>query len=391
MAKAKTGSIRKKVVTRNGQKCTLWEGRVTVGVDTNGRQKQKSFYGATKGEVRQKMTAAMLEVDTTGTLFEPSKMTFTEWSKEWLEMIEGKVSKNTYKTYSSRLSTHIEPALGQFRIAEISKLQIQKFIDSLLKKKLAPKTIRSYHGVLSKMFEDAERLDMIKSNPAEKCTLPRVKHKEVKFDDSDVQNFLKYATDAKHGKTLVFILLSGLRESECLGLCWDCVSFKDNTIIVRRQLQRHKGGYILLSETKSHKPRSITISKAAMNILSEMNKKQTLDRFAAGEAWQGWKTEAEKKTSFCFVSDIGTPISHVSLLKEMKKIAEKMGRPSLTVHDLRHGYATLCLQNGDDLKLVSENLGHSTVAITADIYAGVTTRMKNESAERMDAFLERIS
>ena len=67
-----------------------------------------------------------------------------------------------------------------------------------------------------------------------------------------------------------------------------------------------------------------------------------------------------------------------------------MGKPNLTVHDLRHVYATLCLSNGTDLKTVSEVLGHSSVSTTADIYADVSQKLKTENAEKMEAYILRV-
>ena len=88
--------------------------------------------------------------------------------------------------------------------------------------------------------------------------------------------------------------------------------------------------------------------------------------------------------------DNGKPVIREHLLKTVKRIGEQMGKPNLTVHDLRHVYATLCLSNGTDLKTVSEVLGHSSVSTTADIYADVSQKLKTENAEKMEAYILRV-
>ena len=387
------GTIREKTVVRNGKEYHFWEARATVGRDPlTGKQIQKSFSGKTQKEVQQKLTAALAEIDS-GDYLQPSKLTLAAWLDEWQKMIQPKVSLNTYETYKSRIDNHIVPGFGKkVKLADVNRLQVQKFVDSLIKHGLAPKTVRSTHGVLSKALEDAERMELIKSNPAAKIELPRAKHKEVDaLTDEEIQQFFKIADTRKYGNLLRFILLTGLRESEALGLCWDAVDFTANTITVRRQLQKHTGGYILLNETKSHKPRTIVLSASAMAILRKLKNQQAEQRFALGDAWEGWKTEAERKSYFCFTNENGRYITSDGLYACLKRIADKMGKPALTVHDLRHAYATLCLQNGDDLKTVSANLGHSTIAITADIYASVSQKMQNASAERMERFIQQFT
>ena len=394
MSKAASGSgtIRKKTVVRNGKPYEFWEARVTVGTNPlTGKQQQKSFSGKTQAEVRQKMTQALAEIDN-GEYFQPSTLTLAQWLNQWLEMLEGKVTFNTLKTYRSRVEQHIIPYFGtRIKLADVTKLQVQRFIDSL-SKTLAPKTIRSIHGALGKALETAEEMELIKKNPCSKISLPRVEHKHVEaLTDEQIKQMLKIAEERKYGHLLKFILLSGLRESEALGLRWDCVNFKDSTITIRRQLQKQGNQHITVEATKSHKARTIKLSATAMQILKDCQLKQIEDRANAGEAWEGWTDDVSRKTSLCFTNENGRYIDHESLYACVKRIARAMDLPNFTVHDLRHAFATLCLQNGDDLKTVSAALGHSTISVTADIYASVSEQMRTQSADRMEAFISRVS
>ena len=91
-----------------------------------------------------------------------------------------------------------------------------------------------------------------------------------------------------------------------------------------------------------------------------------------------------------FTNEFGKHLYPNGIERNVKKVFSDMGRPDLRFHDLRHSYATLALQNGDDLKTVSEALGHSSVAITADVYASVSQRMRQDSANRMEAFIQSL-
>jgi integrase len=91
-----------------------------------------------------------------------------------------------------------------------------------------------------------------------------------------------------------------------------------------------------------------------------------------------------------FTDDIGHHLYKQTVLKQFKRIVANIGIPDTRFHDLRHTYATLALQNGDDIKSVSEALGHATVAFTLDVYGHVTQKMRKDSAARMQAYIETV-
>ncbi|HAJ65354.1 MAG TPA: hypothetical protein DCM61_02070 [Clostridiales bacterium] len=89
---------------------------------------------------------------------------------------------------------------------------------------------------------------------------------------------------------------------------------------------------------------------------------------------------------------VNTPkSSHTMLYKAYKKLAEQIGAPESRVHDLRHTFAVLSLQNGDPIKTVQDNLGHATAAFTLDVYGHTSEKMKEDSAARMQAYIENMA
>lgn len=410
---AGTGSIYKKTVTRKGQLYTYWEAQVTVGNDPGtGRQVRKTFTGKTQKEVREKMQAAAVAVQD-GDFFEPSRITLGGWFDLWFRDYCGDKKYLTVKQYKSMTETHIKPALGAVKLCKLTPPQIQSFYNELqrtghtIKEKdpdtgkiatrhepLSAKTVKNIHGIMSKALSTAADVGYIKSNPAERVTLPRVEKKEIHpLTDLQVKEFMAACAGHEYERVYKLILFTGLREGEALGLTWDCVDFDAGTLKITKQLQKRPerdGGYTF-APLKNDKARTITAAPFVMQILKAQYKAQTEQRLCAGEIWQGWQSLEERKTGLVFTRDTGRHLDCTMLYKAYKKLAEQIGAPESRVHDLRHTYAVLSLQNGDPIKTVQDNLGHATAAFTLDVYGHVSEKMKEDSAARMQAYIENLA
>ena len=390
---AGAGSIRKKTVKRKGREYTYWEARVTVGFDPGtGKQMQKSFTGKTQKEVREKMQAAAVAVNT-GDYFEPSKMTLARWIEIWLQEYSGDKKYSTVKHYKAQCKTHITPSLGAVRLSELTAPQIQAFYNKMQRDGLAPKSVRNIHGILTKCLSTAVRVGYLRVNPAASVTLPKVVRKEIHpLTDRQVQDFLKAADDDEYGILLKVILFTGLRESEAIGLTWDCIDFKMGTLKICKQLQKRplKDGGFTFTPLKNNKTRILKPAPFVMKLLERRKCEQAEQRLMVGDLWEGWNSAEERKTALVFTSVIGKNLHPQTVYSHYKKLAAKIGIPESRVHDLRHTFAVLSLQNGDDVKTVQSNLGHATAAFTLDVYGHVSEKMKNDSAARMEAYIEGI-
>ncbi len=125
-----------------------------------------------------------------------------------------------------------------------------------------------------------------------------------------------------------------------------------------------------------------------MGLLRQWQQKQVEGRLKAGSLWEGWRNDQERQTSIVFTNDLGGHLHPQTVYNHFKKLAASVGAPKARVHDLRHTYAVLSLQNGDDVKTVQENLGHATAAFTLDVYGHVSEHMKEASAQRMQQYIE---
>ena len=408
-----TGSIYRKTVTRNGKKYDFWEAQITVGADPGtGKQIRKAFTGKTQKEVREKMQAAAVAVQN-GEFFEPSKITVGDWFDIWLKDYCGDKKYLTVTQYSSMTRTHIKPALGAVKLAKLTPVQIQSFYNELQRtgrtvtekdektgkpvtrqEPLSAKTVKNIHGIMSKALSTAVDVGYIKNNPAERVTLPRVEKKEIHpLTDTQVKALMAACTGHEYERVYKLILFTGLREGEAAGLTWDCVDFKTGTLKINKQLQKRPerdGGYTF-APLKNDKARSITAAPFVMQLLRKQQKAQIEQRLKAGEAWQGWQNMEERKTGLVFTRDSGRHLDVTMLYKAYKKLAEQIGAPESRVHDLRHTFAVLSLQNGDPIKTVQDNLGHATAAFTLDVYGHTSEKMKEDSAARMQAYIENMA
>lgn len=394
-----SGTIRKKTVTRNGENYTYWEARITVGRDGQGRQLRRSFSGKTQKEVREKMQSAAVEL-TEGTYLTPSKMTVGEWMDAWSAEYLNSVKPRTAEAYKKNIRVYIQPALGGKKLSALSAVDVQKFYNALIKngytvtrtekgkkvavqRPLSPKSIKNVHGTLHKALEKAVALGYIKFNPADHPDLPRIEKTEIKpLDDEAINRFLSAIKGHRFETVYAVTLFTGLRESEVLGLTWDCIDFDRGSILVKQQLQRYEGteGKYVLTATKNSRWRSIAPAEYVMKLLKHRRAEQIQDRFIAGDAW-------DNPMNLVFTDPLGKYLSKHTVYTNFKKLAASIGLPEARFHDLRHSYAVAAIRSGDDIKTVQENLGHHTAAFTLDVYGHVTEQMKRESAARMDAFI----
>ena len=388
-----SGTIRKKIVLRNGKEYTYWEARVTVGRDPGtGKQVQRSFSGKTQKEVREKMQAAAVAVNE-GDYFEPSKMTIARWVEIWLQEYTGDKKYLTVKHYKAQCKTHIVPSLGAVKLSELTPPQVQTFYNGLRRDGLAAKSVRNIHGILTKCLSTAVQVGYLRSNPASMVTLPKVEKKEIHpLTDEQVKDFLRVSVGDEYEILLKVILFTGLRESEAIGLTWDCIDFKAGTVKVCKQLQKRplSDGGFTFAPLKNDKSRTLRPAHFVLELLERRKREQAAQRLKVGELWEGWHTAEEQKNALVFTTAIGGNLSPQTVYNHYKKLAVQIGAPDSRVHDLRHTFAVLSLQNGDDVKTVQGNLGHATAAFTLDVYGHVSERMKEDSAARMEGYIKSL-
>jgi len=363
----------------------LWEARYSAGRDPGtGKQIQKSIYGKTKEEVRKLLAQKVVEYDS-GLYSDPTQMRVREWAEIWQKDYLNSVKPSTKEQYSYNIRKHIIPSLGAIRLSKLSSPMIQRFYNKSLET-ISPKSVRNIHGILHKMLAQAVKVRYIPINPCDACEPPIVPRKEIQpLTPEQVTSFLREIQGTVNENMLIVDIFTGMRQSEIIGLTWDCIDFEKGTITIYRQYRKERKygskGIYQFSPLKNNKPRTITPASTVMETLKQVKSEQKL--FA--ESSEGHFVNPE---GFVFTNHKGNPIPSSTIYGNFKRIAKKIGCPDARYHDLRHTFATLSLQNGDDIKTVSSNLGHATVAFTLDVYGHVSERMKKDSADRMENLIK---
>lgn len=242
--------------------------------------------------------------------------------------------------------------------------------------------------MLHKALSQAVKLGYIRFNLCDACELPRVEKHEIRPIEGDyVGKFIAAAKGHKYEALFLVTMFTGLRQGEVIGLTWDCVDFTKHSITISKQLQKERidggGGQYHFVSLKNDKTRVIKPAPYVFDLLRGVRKAQKENQLKAGSAW-------DNALSLVFTNELGGHLSANSTYECFKRLVHKIGIDETRFHDLRHSYATLSIQNGDDIKTVSQNLGHATVAFTLDVYGHVTEQMKQASADRMQAFIETV-
>ena len=235
-------------------------------------------------------------------------------------------------------------------------------------KGLSAKTVRNINQVISSAMDFAVAQKIISENPCKAVALPKLEHKEMQTIPAEqLQAFLQEATATGVYEMYYIELATGLRRGELLGLKWSDIDWKNGIIKVRRQVARVNGEIVEAPLKTKNSYRAVSISPQAIEVLREQ-KRKTND-------------------TYVFPSPNGGPISPDSVNNMLGRVLERSGIPKVRFHDLRHTFATIALQNGVDIKTVSDMLGHFSAGFTLDTYAHVTTSAQKEAAQTMGNIL----
>lgn len=231
--------------------------------------------------------------------------------------------------------------------------------------------------------------ELITKNPTSACIIPRVIQKEMHPLDAPEQvQLLQSLKGNKNEALIITALFTGMRAGELLGLTWDNVDFDHGVIHIVKQLTQSRGaGHPFAFGTlKNGKTRSINPAPFVLDILKEHKEHQEEQKRIAGVLWNEGKFP-----NLVFTHEDGSHLSQPTIWKAFQKALEDAGLEHHRLHDCRHTFAVNSIRAGDDIKTIQENMGHYSAAFTLDRYGHVTETMRQESANRMQAFIQGMS
>jgi integrase len=301
------------------------------------------------------------------------------WIDTTLQASERK--RITKVMYAGVARTHIvHSSLANVTLDRVRPSHVEGWIVELRRKGLAESTVRSGYTILRAVLDTAVRDGALGSNPAAALRRPRVTAKEaLHLTPAQVADLLRAAEGGRYAALFTLLLHTGLRRGEALALQWSDVDLERRILRVRGTLSRIDGGLVITEPKTAKSKRFVPLSEPAERLLRHVHAVQEEERRLAGSAW--------RQTGFVFTTEFGEPCDPRNAFRALRAAATKAGLPYAGLHTLRHSAASVMLTRGVPLKVVSDVLGHSSIAITGDIYGHVSPGVARQAMDTLgDAF-----
>ena len=364
-----------------------WKVTVSLGYDNNGKRQRVIKQGfKTKKDAELFVTETLNKRNRGYLSAANSNMLFKDFIMKWFNEYKiFQLASNTINTYISRLNAHILPALGEYRLSELNTAIIQEFYNSLISEKnMKPSTAKKVMDIVIISLKYAKKNKLIYELPTDiekqKMNKPKVQY----WNQEEVNYFLDYIKGT-YLYTPVFIdVLTGLRIGELCGLRWCDIDFDNKILTVNHQLIHDKRLKVLvlgkLKTESSH--RIITLPNILIDYLQELKN----DRGANDTDYVVLDRKDYKYTPRNLSMNFTKKVNKFALPKEeyTGNISNYMQLKQISFHGLRHTHATLLIANGENIKVVSERLGHTDITMTLNTYTHVLDNMRNETASLLD-------
>ncbi|MDI5974781.1 tyrosine-type recombinase/integrase [Amycolatopsis magusensis] len=365
------------------------DGRYQAAVyvlNTAGHRERKYVYGKTWDEANDKRVE-LLDNNRKGIPSISSNMALGDYLDYWVEnIIKEDRAYSTYAGYETVIRRFIKPLLGHKKLNRLSPRDIRAFVAALRTRrtvhgaKLSDRYVQNVFEVLRSALTAAVKQDeLIGRNVAMLVTTPsRGEHDVAPLDEDSARKFLRAIADHWLCALWLLLITTGLRKGEVLGLAWSDIDLDTGEIKVRRTVQRIRGQ---LRFGKPKTPRSRRTVYVGDVVKAALKRHRTL----TAERMKGQPRPAsDQPGDLVFVTSSGQVVEPRNVNTMLRRILKKAGLGHSRVHDLRHTAATLLLLDGATIREVMEQLGHSSIATTANIYGHVLDVAKRRMAERMD-------
>ena len=350
---------------------------------------RKEVYAQTQAEAKHKLEELKRAAEL-GMAMRSPRQTVGQFLQDWLEnAAKPKLRPRTFAGYRTIVNHYLVPHLGRIQLTKLTPQHVQAFQNKLLSTELdrgggtvSPGTVINARRVLGRAMEQATHWGLIARNPVRLVDGPHLTRREIQPLDTEQARRLLAAVRGDRLEALYTVALAlGLRRGEAMGLKWDDIDFATSTLYVQRSLQRGDHGLELVDVKTKKSRRAIPLPLVAIRALQKHRQRQDLEREKASMA------DLWVESGLVFTNLSGGPLDPEGASKSFQRVLQREGLPHQRFHDLRHACASLLLAQGLDLKVIQDILGHSTITITADLYAHVMMGAKRQAAAHMDAML----
>ncbi|MFC2018741.1 tyrosine-type recombinase/integrase [Chloroflexota bacterium] len=354
-----------------------WQIQIYTGQGQNGKpHRHFETVRGRKGDAQRRLTELLSSLDK-GVYTPPGKLTVAEHLHQWLEgYVKTNCSTRTLDAVKSIVEHHLIPSLGNTHLSQLHPQAIQAYYSKACDK-LSARTVHYHHRILSQSLKYAVRQGYLGRNPCELVDPPSPRKKPMStLTPSELEVLLDYASNNQYYPVIYTAVSTGLRQAELLGLTWRSIDLDYLSISVYQVLYKRRGVCQFNEPKTNHSRRRVSMTpKLAVflrdyrlereHLYRELGKALTLD-------------------DLVFANIEGKPLDPSVLTHNFAKIVKRSGLENIRFHDLRHTFASLMLLRGAKPKVISEALGHSSVAFTMDVYSHIIEGMQSDAMVLLD-------
>jgi integrase len=382
--------VKQRTCSKCGTVSFSWAFVVDVGRDGNGDRIQQSRMGFASKKAAERALHELVTSLHQGTYVEASSVTLGEFLRdEWLPATAPpRVKFETWQDRRRNLETYVIPRLGDVPLQDLNAANLNRLYSELLRTGrvrkrggLSPTSVRRIHSMLRKSLNDAVRWGRLSRNPTGRADPPSLRVVQASrrrsmntWSEVDLRCFLDSTSEHDLHAMWVFAATTGVRRSELLGVRWSDLNLVARTAVIRQTVTPSEEGYRPGEDQKSFESwRTIHLDRRTCLVLQEHRVEQERLREMMGPGWQD--------NRLVFPQQDGSWWNPPAISLAFRRASDRAGVPRIRLHDLRHTHASLLLAAGVNPKVVSERLGHSSVAFTLDSYAHVMPGMQPDAAE----------
>ncbi len=315
-----------------------------------------------------------------GNINASSNMTVDAWFEYWISEIKEKTVRwSTLQSYKDRYDKNIKEVIGKMIISEVKPMHCQNVLNVMDNNGYAGASMERTKVTMSAMFSDAYENGLISVNPVTKSIkCPKKKNKSTRVLTLDEQGkFLEVAKENVNYNHFLFILQTGIRSSELRGLKWDDIDFKNRIIHIRRNVMHDSTNnrFIVGDLKTSSGQRDIPMTQTVYDLLINMKHIQS-------ERKQ--KVILFEFSDHIFLNRNGKLIPNSNYDRYLEKLCVKAGIEKISMHTLRHTFATRCIESGMKPKTLQMILGHANISMTMDLYVHVTEDEKEKEMKKFE-------
>ncbi|THF88438.1 site-specific integrase [Deinococcus sp. KSM4-11] len=341
----------------------------------------RRFSGVTKTKKEAQNAITLKTADALrGGVVDPSTETLGDYLSRWLTSRASTRAIRTTAIQRRHLNKIIAPILGSKRLQKLTPSDLRRLYDHLNDEGLGASSQRQVHQFLVSSLGDAHRLELVTRNVAQLVRPTPARGREARelpaFTAEEAAKFVEVARQDPAGRWFIFALSTGMRRGEVCGLCWEDVSLSDATAQVTEVIAKSEGEtYITTPKTQGSR-RTVHLSPSAVQLLREQQAYLEVCRQALGGPVAGHPKGYTRKRPWAasgrvFPNSFGATMDPNNLRRTMQSLCERAGVRYVTIHGLRHTYASLSLMRGVPIEVVSKQLGHASVGFTMNQYRWV--------------------